>query len=347
MKKLLSFLLVLSFLVPTNIVFAQDDERTVDSFLPIDIDDHWGIDALVDFVDAGILKGTVVDSDVYLHPNKNITRAEVAALLVRSLELEDDGTGTTFPDVPQGNWAENYLKIASAHGIIKGSGGKALPNKPIKRDELAAMIVRAFAATVNFNQGDEILFSDVRSDYWATEYVNKASKVGIVQGYAGKTYSPSKNATRAETVVMLGRALQLEIGDLATDQELIDQLINGETAAYDLLNAGDFEALFIHNKTYYTGFQRAYANDSVDLLLSIEDVKLTLELTQPLAAEVVSKTDRFAVVKMTSGEVQFSVKIGSSTLTDTQPVEGLYYMRKVHGEWLIYYTDIEPMLPLN
>lgn len=351
MKKLLSFLLIftLTFLVlPANFSFAQEDEHSLDSYLAVDIEDHWGSDILSDFVMAGIIKGYLVNGEVQVLPDKNITRAEVIALIVRALELENDGTAIAFTDVPEGHWATSEINAASANGIIQGNGSEnVFPNENIKRDELAAMIVRAFEATVDFEDGTPVTFNDVPTDYWGTDYINQASQVGIIEGYLNN-FSPSNKATRAETVTMLFRSLNLEVSNLTSDEDLVNRLLDSENTSYNLLESGNYELLLDHNKAFYTGFQRAFANESVEYLLNFESesegLDFTIELTEPLAAEVPYSTDRFAVVEVTAGAAKVTVEYGSTVITNEQSLAGAYFMRKINNEWMIYFSDVELVL---
>jgi 2',3'-cyclic-nucleotide 2'-phosphodiesterase (5'-nucleotidase family)/predicted extracellular nuclease len=57
----------------------------------------------------------------------------------------------------------------------------------------------------------EISFDDV-DDHWAAESISEAVEAGIVNGYEDGTFRPDAQATRAEFVTMVGRALQLDDG---------------------------------------------------------------------------------------------------------------------------------------
>ncbi|MFU1797899.1 fibronectin type III domain-containing protein [Paenibacillus azoreducens] len=55
----------------------------------------------------------------------------------------------------------------------------------------------------------EIHFADI-ADHWAESYIKRAAAKGIVSGYPDRTFKPNHFVTRAEFIVMLTDALQLE-----------------------------------------------------------------------------------------------------------------------------------------
>ncbi|WFD10518.1 S-layer homology domain-containing protein [Tepidibacter hydrothermalis] len=92
-----------------------------------------------------ILKGY---EDGTFQPEKTITRAEFAAVIVRSLGLDasaKSSMGTTgFNDVPSNHWASGYINIASGLKVINGKAeGVFDPEAPVKYEEAVTMIVRA------------------------------------------------------------------------------------------------------------------------------------------------------------------------------------------------------------
>ncbi|MEJ8553418.1 S-layer homology domain-containing protein [Tepidibacter sp. Z1-5] len=81
-------------------------------------------------------------------PEKTITRAEFAAVVVRSLGLDASAKSsmgaTGFGDVPSSHWASGYINIASGLKVINGKAdGVFDPEAPVKYEEAVTMIVRA------------------------------------------------------------------------------------------------------------------------------------------------------------------------------------------------------------
>ncbi len=79
-------------------------------------------------------------------PHRTITRAEMAALLVRALGLTDDGGGNTFVDDDGSEFEADIAKLAAA-GITKGCNPPAndrfCPADPVDRGQMAAFLYRA------------------------------------------------------------------------------------------------------------------------------------------------------------------------------------------------------------
>ena len=90
------------------------------------MDNHWAKNDLTDFVESDNLKGYLENGTYYIKPDRFITRAEFAAILVRSLGLTSNAQGTQFSDVKVGDWYAETVRIASASGIISGYGNGEL-----------------------------------------------------------------------------------------------------------------------------------------------------------------------------------------------------------------------------
>ena len=82
-------------------------------------------------------------------PNDNVTRAQMAAFLVRAVEGEPAAnycvTGSPFSDVSSDYWACKYIKRLLELEITTGcGGGNYCPNDNVTRAQMAAFLARAF-----------------------------------------------------------------------------------------------------------------------------------------------------------------------------------------------------------
>ncbi len=78
--------------------------------------DHRNAEHIAAVVEAGIFSG---DANNQFNPDKPLTRAQLAKVLVEAFEL----TGTSnisFRDVPQGHWAEQYVNILATNKVTVG-----------------------------------------------------------------------------------------------------------------------------------------------------------------------------------------------------------------------------------
>ncbi|MCL2843197.1 MAG: S-layer homology domain-containing protein [Oscillospiraceae bacterium] len=103
----------------------------------------WFNNAISTMTNAGVFKGF---PDGSFAPNQTITRAEMAAAIVRFVE-EMDGMNLLemhFADI-SGHWAANYINMAAVNGWVQGPRGLGdafYPDRPLTRAEAAAMINR-------------------------------------------------------------------------------------------------------------------------------------------------------------------------------------------------------------
>lgn len=174
-------------------------------------ENYWAKEDIELLASKLIVKG---DNDRIFAPKRNITRAEFAALVVRSLGLNELEADNTFSDVAATKWYAGSVAAAAAAGIVQGDGnGKFRPDAQVSREELAAMVVRAMKyagkdvaltdAEVSAALAD---FTDASKLKWSKAEVAVAVSTGIVEGYKSNI-NPTDNALRAEAVAMLKRFL--------------------------------------------------------------------------------------------------------------------------------------------
>jgi hypothetical protein len=141
-------------------------------------------------------------------PGKNVTREQVAAMLIRILGMATSTPSTPpFPDVATERWSAPQIAVAKTLGYVQGyDDGLFMPDKLMTRAELATLLVRDAEARGEQFTGTPQAFTDVPADNWYAEYVAKASAIGLVNGYDDGTFRPETPVTRAEAVVMINRA---------------------------------------------------------------------------------------------------------------------------------------------
>ncbi|MBQ1264489.1 MAG: S-layer homology domain-containing protein [Oscillospiraceae bacterium] len=105
-----------------------------------DIADHSSKTAIEALASRGIINGI---GGSKFAPDDTMTRAQFAAIVVRSLNLEPAFRGT-FTDVEENAWYAAYIDTAAAYGIVNGVGaGRFSPEGLISRQDAAVMLVRA------------------------------------------------------------------------------------------------------------------------------------------------------------------------------------------------------------
>lgn len=181
-----------------------------------DIQNHWAKKEIEALATRKIILGKTKE---LFAPEAKLTRAEFAVLVARALELEMKPYAGTFSDVKASKaWAYAGIEAAARAGIINGKlDGSFDPDAQITREEIATIIVRAVKyedASLLQNLDTSKVFADDKDiAAFARLSVKQAVALGIVNGRSNNTFAPKANATRAESAVMLYRALD-KLGDL-------------------------------------------------------------------------------------------------------------------------------------
>lgn len=174
---------------------------------------HWAAEDISKLANKLVVYGMTEDT---FDLTRNVTRAEFAALLVRSLGLRGTDGTATFSDVAAGAWYAPEVAIAAEIGLVYGyEDGTFRPNNQITRQELAALVIRAsefagFGEELTAEEQAEILgaFTDGGAvSAWASEDVAVAIKNQIVFGMGDNTLAPFASATRAEAAALISRYL--------------------------------------------------------------------------------------------------------------------------------------------
>lgn len=145
--------------------------------------------------------------DGLVHPEAQITRAEVATIYFRMLTDESRNAlwsqSNPYPDVQPDMWCNAAISTMTRAGVIQGyTDGKFHPNDPITRAEFATIAVRFFEVAYS---GDD-KFSDI-ADHWAADYINKAAEAALIAGFTDGTFRPDVKITRAQAITIFNRVL--------------------------------------------------------------------------------------------------------------------------------------------
>lgn len=171
-----------------------------------DFVDHWAREYIVEMLEKKILSGY---AGGLVKPANQITRAEMAVLLVKALNLGiDNVSDSKFTDM-NSHWSAQYVKAVSEKGILNGYPDKTFkPDNRLTRAEMFAAIMKAFQFGSTPNKAHK--FNDeFITPGWALPYINKAYELGITKGFDDNTVRPSVNVTRAEVCTILSKALKL------------------------------------------------------------------------------------------------------------------------------------------
>ena len=187
-KRVLSLGIVLTMMASSMQTFAEDYS---------DMPTGWSNAAMTYAVNNGYIKG----SNGKLNPQGLATRAQVASIFARVLKLENKADLGSYTDVNASQWYYDDLAKAVDAGLFKGSDNKLRPNDNITREEVMAIIARAYDLTGE--NGNLSAFTDGSTvSSWAVNAVSALVENGIVNGSNGKL-NPKNNITREEFAQLL------------------------------------------------------------------------------------------------------------------------------------------------
>lgn len=100
---------------------------------------------------AGIMVG---DGNGDFNPYNTVTRAEMATIICRMLNVDNNLTSSAqFNDVPIGHWANGYVSKAASLGIVKGyDNGNFGPLDAVTYEQAVTMVIRAFGVEPEANE---------------------------------------------------------------------------------------------------------------------------------------------------------------------------------------------------
>jgi hypothetical protein len=139
-------------------------------------------------------------------PESKITRAEVAAMLTRVLNIPEGAPdGKVYADIPQKHWAYGYIYAATNSGLFEGYADKTFkPDEYITRSELSTALARylklknVVPAVFHFN--------DI-SKHWARNYIEEIYRLKLIEGYQDGRFLPDAPIKRVETITIINRML--------------------------------------------------------------------------------------------------------------------------------------------
>ncbi len=165
------------------------------------------------------------------------------------------------------------------------------------------------------------MFSDVPSDAWYSDAVERLADKGIIAGYPDGTFGPTKNVNRAELAVMLDRLIEyIETGEVASslDEVTFDgcgTLSNYENESW--YNAFQTKYETVENITYTTGepteFQYSITPSSGDGCLALdESIFIFIPPVEPDVCRHIYKYDiANSDLTVASGPYYCAVEFGS------------------------------------
>lgn len=167
--------------------------------------DHWALPAIRYVYSREWMSG--VSATVFA-PETTLDRGMLVTVLYR-IAGEPSAKGSSFADVPAGQWYSNAVAWAAKHNIVSGYGdGRFGPEDTITREQMAVILYR-FAVEQGLDvstKGTLREFTDHQKiSPWALEAMAWANGAGLISGRTAEQIAPGETATRAETAAVLMR----------------------------------------------------------------------------------------------------------------------------------------------
>lgn len=197
MYRLLSGVLCTSVLLSSQAYAAASADYS-------DMPQNWSKEAMEFAVKNNFITGV---GENKIAPKAALTRAQLAAILSRVMQTGagDVSALDNFTDADKNAWYAGAMAKAVELKIFYGDGDSIYPDRPVTRQELFTILVRAFSVT----GGDESTlasYNDAGSiSSWAKAAISAMIAQGYASGYEDKTLRPAQQVTREEFAQLLHR----------------------------------------------------------------------------------------------------------------------------------------------
>lgn len=204
-------------------------------------ENHWAYVPINEMADKGILKGY---PDGTFLPDKSVTRAEFAKILVLSLKInQNETTKLDFQDVSKEHWAYDYIQIAAKYlPAYKNSNDELayLPdNNAVREDVVAAIVMASGLENSKYDLNTLNKFSDSKQiSEKLSKYIAIAVENGLIQGHSNGSFEPKGNLTRAQIAQLIKNVEKVneKNNSLENEKNVFEVTYDTKTLKIDLGN---------------------------------------------------------------------------------------------------------------
>ncbi len=147
--------------------------------------------------------------DGSFRPERGMTRAEFAAMLVRLFNIETPSSAYSYMNpykdinTRKSTWAYDSIIACTREGLFGGyPDGTFKPENIVTRAEFSAVLARK----LNVHDVQTIwIHADDLLNHWAMDEMEQLIRMNIIKGYPDETARPDRTISRAEAVTLLNR----------------------------------------------------------------------------------------------------------------------------------------------
>lgn len=189
---------------------------------------HWAEAEINKWSGYGIIEG----SEGSFEPDKEITRAETAAIINRIMNYQQTAENT-FIDLNDGWYKEAVLKTA-ADNVLMGYDGYVRPLDAVTREEAFVMLARALR--ISPSGGGTPFTDNADISDWAAGYISAMTEKGYVSGFEDGSFLPSAHMTKAYAVKLVDNIIKGFYNKAGTYTDTTDGLVVVNTPGVVLKN---------------------------------------------------------------------------------------------------------------
>lgn len=181
----------------------------------VDMPDNWTTSALQNAVKNGILYGSESEDGMRINPDENITRAQMAAIIVRAFGAAETTDISGYVDADKDAWYYTELSKAVAMGAFKGDGDKINPNDNITFQQCFTVVSQVLQMDLfpDMYTKDLSGFTDAQEvDDWAKPYAEAVVGMGYWDGIDSKLM-PKDYITRSEFAVLMDNIVKTYVDE--------------------------------------------------------------------------------------------------------------------------------------
>lgn len=168
-----------------------------------DMKGHWAEEYAKVLSSKKIISGY---EDGSFKPENNVTRAEITKMIVNAFNVAG-ANEVSFADVSKDSWYYEFVKRASAAGIINGYDGIFNPEGHLTRQDASLIVFRALDSINKLPKGTASFKDENNISAYALEAVKALGTIKVLNGDTEGNFNPAAPITRAEITAVICRAL--------------------------------------------------------------------------------------------------------------------------------------------